>query len=155
MSKCLALQWDWRGIFQGAVYPALHAMIARWVPPGEKGMFVWTMQGMRSFFWGVSLFKWKTLGADRFTRSVTFFRWPVWNRCDVRSVRCGDQHLRMENCVLRYERAYVSLLCLVVILSLRYSGAASRNHREGESIHKGTNRYYRFEAEGTCTEMIV
>ena len=30
---------------QGAVYPALHAMIARWVPPSEKGMFVWTMQG--------------------------------------------------------------------------------------------------------------
>ncbi|XP_048513079.1 sialin-like isoform X2 [Athalia rosae] len=29
----------------GAVYPALHAMIARWVPPGEKGMFVWSMQG--------------------------------------------------------------------------------------------------------------
>ncbi|XP_015123381.1 sialin isoform X1 [Diachasma alloeum] len=28
-----------------AVYPALHAMIARWVPPQEKGMFVWTMQG--------------------------------------------------------------------------------------------------------------
>ncbi|XP_014485648.1 PREDICTED: sialin-like [Dinoponera quadriceps] len=33
------------GFFGGAVYPALHAMIARWVPPGEKGMFVWTMQG--------------------------------------------------------------------------------------------------------------
>ncbi|XP_014218028.1 vesicular glutamate transporter 1-like, partial [Copidosoma floridanum] len=30
---------------QSAVYPALHAMIARWVPPNEKGMFVWTMQG--------------------------------------------------------------------------------------------------------------
>ncbi|XP_035724577.1 sialin-like [Vespa mandarinia] len=33
------------GFFGGAVYPALHAMIARWVPPSEKGMFVWTMQG--------------------------------------------------------------------------------------------------------------
>ncbi|XP_012260451.1 sialin-like isoform X1 [Athalia rosae] len=33
------------GFFGGAVYPALHAMIARWVPPGEKGMFVWSMQG--------------------------------------------------------------------------------------------------------------
>ncbi|OAD60430.1 putative transporter C38C10.2 [Eufriesea mexicana] len=33
------------GFFGGAVYPALHAMIARWVPPSEKGIFVWTMQG--------------------------------------------------------------------------------------------------------------
>ncbi|KAJ8665113.1 hypothetical protein QAD02_006775 [Eretmocerus hayati] len=33
------------GFFGSAVYPALHAMIARWVPPSEKGMFVWTMQG--------------------------------------------------------------------------------------------------------------
>ncbi|XP_014235029.1 putative inorganic phosphate cotransporter [Trichogramma pretiosum] len=33
------------GFFGSAVYPALHAMIARWVPPKEKGMFVWTMQG--------------------------------------------------------------------------------------------------------------
>ncbi|XP_076628231.1 sialin isoform X1 [Colletes latitarsis] len=33
------------GFFGAAVYPALHAMIARWVPPSEKGMFVWTMQG--------------------------------------------------------------------------------------------------------------
>ncbi|XP_043464166.1 sialin isoform X2 [Leptopilina heterotoma] len=33
------------GFFGGSVYPALHAMIARWVPPTEKGMFVWTMQG--------------------------------------------------------------------------------------------------------------
>ncbi|XP_046734972.1 sialin-like [Diprion similis] len=33
------------GFFGSAVYPALHAMIARWVPPSEKGMFVWAMQG--------------------------------------------------------------------------------------------------------------
>ncbi|XP_015516454.1 putative inorganic phosphate cotransporter isoform X1 [Neodiprion lecontei] len=33
------------GFFGSAVYPALHAMIARWVPPNEKGMFVWAMQG--------------------------------------------------------------------------------------------------------------
>ncbi|XP_058809109.1 sialin-like [Phymastichus coffea] len=33
------------GFFGSAIYPALHAMIARWVPPSEKGMFVWTMQG--------------------------------------------------------------------------------------------------------------
>ncbi|XP_033353812.1 sialin-like [Bombus vosnesenskii] len=33
------------GFFGAAVYPALHAMIARWVPPSEKGIFVWTMQG--------------------------------------------------------------------------------------------------------------
>ncbi|XP_053989030.1 sialin-like [Hylaeus volcanicus] len=33
------------GFFGAAVYPALHAMIARWVPPSEKGMFIWTMQG--------------------------------------------------------------------------------------------------------------
>ncbi|XP_044592172.1 vesicular glutamate transporter 1 [Cotesia glomerata] len=33
------------GFSGSAVYPALHAMIARWAPPTEKGMFVWTMQG--------------------------------------------------------------------------------------------------------------
>ncbi|XP_043801699.1 sialin-like [Apis laboriosa] len=33
------------GFFGAAIYPALHAMIARWVPPSEKGIFVWTMQG--------------------------------------------------------------------------------------------------------------
>lgn len=33
------------GLFGCAVYPSLHAMIARWVPANEKGMFVWTMQG--------------------------------------------------------------------------------------------------------------
>ncbi|XP_034945295.1 sialin-like [Chelonus insularis] len=33
------------GLTGSAVYPALHAMIARWVPPNEKGLFVWTMQG--------------------------------------------------------------------------------------------------------------
>ncbi|KAI4477208.1 hypothetical protein M0802_014770 [Mischocyttarus mexicanus] len=39
------------GFFGGAVYPALHAMIARWVPPSEKGMFVWTMQVISAFGW--------------------------------------------------------------------------------------------------------
>ncbi|KAK0175029.1 hypothetical protein PV327_008814 [Microctonus hyperodae] len=33
------------GFSGSAVYPALHAMIARWAPPNEKGIFVWTMQG--------------------------------------------------------------------------------------------------------------
>lgn len=33
------------GLTGSAVYPALHAMIARWSPSNEKGIFVWTMQG--------------------------------------------------------------------------------------------------------------
>ncbi|XP_008550970.1 vesicular glutamate transporter 1 [Microplitis demolitor] len=50
----VAAGWHWSvvvvlrflmGFSGSAVYPALHAMIARWAPPVEKGRFVWTMQG--------------------------------------------------------------------------------------------------------------
>lgn len=32
-------------VFQGFVYPALHVLVARWVPPAEKGKFISAMMG--------------------------------------------------------------------------------------------------------------
>lgn len=86
---------------------------------------------------------------------LLFFRWSIWNRRDIRFMRCGDQRLRMDSCVLCYKRSYVSFLCFMGILGIRYAGSASGNHRERESVHKRTNRYYCFKAKGTYTEMII
>ncbi|XP_067005496.1 putative inorganic phosphate cotransporter isoform X2 [Anabrus simplex] len=34
-----------KGNGDGAVYPALHCLIARWAPPEEKGRFIWSLLG--------------------------------------------------------------------------------------------------------------
>lgn len=72
------------GFFGAAVYPALHAMIARWVPPSEKGMFVWTMQGgpfgtvVTFALCGqvISAFGWKT--AYYVTSVLIFIFYALW-----------------------------------------------------------------------------
>ncbi|XP_049940928.1 putative inorganic phosphate cotransporter [Schistocerca serialis cubense] len=33
------------GVLGGALYPSLHALVAQWSPPQEKGRFVWTLFG--------------------------------------------------------------------------------------------------------------
>ncbi|XP_066593865.1 sialin-like [Prorops nasuta] len=72
------------GFFGAAVYPALHAMIARWVPPSEKGMFVWTMQGgpfgtvVTFSLCGqvISAFGWKA--SYYVTTSLILIFWALW-----------------------------------------------------------------------------
>lgn len=125
-------------------------MIARWVPPGEKGMFVWTMQGNYILFYLFIFFKVKCSPEYLiFTHYVLLFsRWSIRNRCDIRFMWRGDQCLRMENCILRYKWAYVSVLCFMGISNIRYTGIASRDHRERENVHKRTNRQYRLETKG-------
>ncbi|XP_014210348.1 sialin isoform X2 [Copidosoma floridanum] len=33
------------GLMGGAIFPACHAMVAKWAPPAEKTRFVWSLQG--------------------------------------------------------------------------------------------------------------
>lgn len=63
-------------------------------------------------------------------------------------MRCRHQRLRVESCVLRYERAHAGLLPPVAVPDIRHARHPPWNHRKGKGVHKGANRHHCLEAKG-------
>lgn len=72
------------GFFGGSVYPALHAMIAKWAPPNEKGRFVWTMQGgpfgafVTFALCGYVIHEWGWRASYYVTSGLMLIFWALW-----------------------------------------------------------------------------